>query len=304
MTEDFSLTSRGPKLFEHPIFSRAPHHSFWTPPVERLFLSMQRHVIQRQSFYVDELTGGGKSCAMHLATNKIAREWRLTVIRYNAKTNQFNSTRAFLKEMLHALQIEKTSGETWDIRNRVRNRVEELCEVSRMKTLFLWIDEGQALSDYELAFFRDLQSDLLENNKDLILFLVGDGIESRSDIKPAERERFVLNRVRVSRYTNEDVRSLFAQMDTAIFPAGSAISWPGYFLPKAVLAGFKLSVQAETCSEVFRDCLKQEVVEIQPRMLRRAVGLLLLQLENADSGDLCVTSDHWMNAIRRTIAKL
>jgi hypothetical protein len=298
--------SRRNYVLRHPLFHQHVGGCLWTPPVEQLYLRVKRTILLRQSAYIEEVTGQGKTCAAELILRQLPRDFEgLACVSFNARTNRFPFVRAFFKEILFRLDHPMLKGDAWDLRNRVGKKLEDLAVQSLWAMVFLWIDEAQALSLDEFLFLRDVQNDLRKVEADLVVLLTGeapelsrrlDGVKwSRSESVP---DRFAVERLPLNGYDVTALRALLEQIDRAIWPSNSSVTWTQFFFPRAVEAGFRVSSQAEACMDALASAkLLRSDDTCQPRLLRYVLERFFLDNDRHDKSGMIIPVTAWSNAV-------
>lgn len=292
-------------VLHHPMFRKEVDGCLWTAPVDRLHKRIMRSIVLRQGSYIEEATGEGKTCAMNLIAPRLPVDMpNLATISYREATNQFPSVRSFFKSFLIELGDQKLNGETYDIRNRVRQKLQEIALQSPWGMVWLWIDEAQAVSDPEFLFLRDIQNDLRSVHADLVVFLSGEApnLERRlGSIKEEERfcirQRFAARRLSLEGYKLPDVKDFFNKIDNAIWPIDSGITWTQFFFPEAFASGFRLIDEATKCMIALQDTKMLRSGEYcQIRFLKNVVACFCHVNADHDASIFNGTSDSWRNA--------
>lgn len=310
MSREYSLEWRKSQLLNHPVFKQNMIGCFWTGPVEQLFQQVSRFMILRQSAYVEGATGTGKSTAMGLVIRRLSALFNeMPFVNFNGQADGALSERATLKEFLTVLQHEKTSGETSDLRTRVRRRLEERGVNSSSGMIVLWVDEAQALSVTDFLFLRDVQNGLRKVEVDLIVFLTGEEPflhrrieDAKWDASRAVADRFAMKRLLLRGYGLDDVRHLFAQVDTAEWPDASGITWTQFFFPKAFETGFRFQSQALACISALESAkLLSHDGTCQPRLLKLVFQRFFLDHTREDKEEFTAPADAWLEAVSDAI---
>jgi len=310
MSSEYSPEWRKSQILNHPIFMQTVSGCLWTGPVERLYQKISRCIILRQSAYVEESTGKGKSIAMEFAINRLSQVFsELACVRFNAQTNYVPSVRAFFKEVLTALHHEKTTGETWDLRDRVRRRLEEVAVTSSSGMVILWVDEAQALNVTDFLLVRDVQNGLRDIQADLLVFMSGEEPYLHRRIKEAKwsasravADRFGMKRMLLDGYGFDETRELFSLIDAAVWPAASGITWTQFFFPKAFEAGFRLQSQAMACTSALESAkLLSRDGHCQARLLKMVVNRFMLDQTHNDASEFIASLDAWRDSVADAI---
>jgi hypothetical protein len=299
-------------VFDHPMFDTSKAAALWTPPVSELYAEVSRCLLVRRSGYIEEVTGKGKSCAKELILEQLRHDFNsLICVQFVAQTNRVPSVRAFFKELLTALHIDNTRGETWDLRNRVRHRLEELALSSGCTVVILWIDEAQALVKEEFLFLRDVQNGLRDIGVELIVFLSGESPflsrhmgEASWEYSHAVQGRFGMKRLVLKGYGVDDIAALFDLFDQSIWPLGSDITWTQFFLPKAYGANFRLLSEVDAFMSAFaEEKLLDGTRRCSPRLIRDVLSRFFLDLVEHDAPELVIEPGRWHDAINDAINK-
>ncbi|TCG06570.1 hypothetical protein BZM27_25540 [Paraburkholderia steynii] len=214
---------------------------------------------------------------MRLVFDRLPRDLdNLACIHIIAQTNRVPSVRAFFKELLTALGHACRTGETSDLRDRVRRRLEEVALSTGNSVAVLWIDEAQAWTGEEFLFLRDVQNALREVGSELVVFLSGEKpylYRSIQDVSTnrsrAIKRRFASTRVHLRGYGKREVSDLFEQIDRVVWPEASGITWTQFFLPKAFEAGFRLKSETDACmAALLRENVLDADKRCQPWLIR------------------------------------
>ncbi|MFM0114949.1 ATP-binding protein [Paraburkholderia nemoris] len=310
MSDEYSPEWRKSQVLNHPLFSQTISGCLWTAPVQQVFQQVSRSTILRQSAYIEEATGKGKSIAMEFALGRVSQVVNgLACVNFNAQTNYAASVRAFFKEFLTALHHEKTTGETWDLRNRVRRKLEEVAVNSSSAIVILWVDEAQALNVTDFLFLRDVQNGLREIHADLLVFMTGEQPylhrrieEAKWSASPAIADRFAMKRMFLGGYGLDETRHLFGLIDAAVWPASSGITWTQFFFPKAFDAGFRLQSQAMACTSALESAkLLSRDGHCQARLLKMVVQRFMLDEAKHDAAGFIASPDAWRDAVSDSI---
>jgi AAA domain len=310
MPTEYSPDWRKSQILNHPMFRQTLSGCLWTGPVERLYQQISRCLLLRQSAFVEESTGRGKSIAMEFVLSRLSQVIsELSCVSFNAQTNYVPSVRAFFKEFLTALRHEKTTGETWDLRNRVRRRLEELAVTSSSGIVILWVDEAQALNVTDFLFLRDVQNGLRDIHADLLVFMTGEEPylhrrieQAKWSASPAVADRFAMKRMFLDGYGLNETRELFGLIDAAVWPAPSGITWTQFFFPQAFDAGFRLQSQAMACTSALeRAKLLSRDGHCQARLLKMIVQRFMLDQAQRDDPEYSVSPDAWRVAVSDSI---
>lgn len=310
MTDEYSPEWRKSQVLNHPVFRQTISGCLWTRPVQELYQQVSRSTILRQSAYIEESTGKGKSIAMEFALSRISQVVNgLACVNFNAQTNYAPSVRAFFKEFLTALHHEKTTGETWDLRNRVRRKLEEIAVISSSGIVILWVDEAQALNVSDFLFLRDVQNGLREIHADLLVFMTGEKPylhrrieEAKWSASPAVADRFAMKRLFLGGYGLEETRQLFGLVDGSVWPTSSGITWTQFFFPKAFEAGFRLQSQAMACTSALESAkLLSRDGHCQARLLKMIVQRFMLEQTRHDAAGFIASPGAWRDAVSDSI---
>ncbi|RQP27707.1 hypothetical protein DF156_30970 [Burkholderia ubonensis] len=182
--------------------------------------------------------------------------------------------------------------------------LEEVALQSPWMMVWLWIDEAQAMADYEFLFLRDIQNDLRMMHADLVVFLSGEApyfsrrlCEMDECISKSIRERFANERLTLDDYQLNDVQDLFAHIDQAVWPVNSEITWTQFFFPVAYEAGYRLVDDARKCMKALADeKMLQSDGSCQIRLLRSVVARFFLDNTEQDASGLRTSLTAWQNA--------
>ncbi|SOE63578.1 AAA domain-containing protein [Burkholderia sp. D7] len=310
MSSEYSPEWRKSQILNHPIFRQTLSGCLWTRPVDQLYQQISRCMILRQSAYIEESTGRGKSIAMEFAINRLSQVVsQLPCVSFNAQTNYVPSVRAFFKEFLTALHHDKTTGETWELRNRVRRRLEEVAVTSSSGMVILWVDEAQALNVADFLFIRDVQNGLRDIHADLLVFMTGEEPylhrrieEAKWSASPAVADRFAMKRMWLGGYGLNETRELFGMVDTSVWPTTSGITWTQFFLPEAFEAGFRLQSQAMACTSALESAkLLSKEGHCQARLLKMVVQRFMLDQAHQDCPEFLASPDAWSDAVSDSV---
>ena len=306
MPDEYSLEWRAAQLINHPVFRQNLSGCLWTGRVEQVFQQVSRCMILRQSAYIEEPTGSGKSIAMEFVISRLTQLFgELACVSFNAQTNNVPSVRGFYKELLMDLHHEKTGGDTADLRNRVRRRLEELGVKSPSGTVIIWVDEAQALNVEDFLFLRDVQNGLRQVQADLLVFMTGEAPslhrridEAKWSASPAVADRFAMKRMYLGGYGLDEILELFGLIDAAIWPDASGIAWTQFFFPQAFEAGFRLQSQAMGCTSALESAkLLSRDGHCQARLLMKVVKRFMLDQAMHDGVKFIGSPDAWRDAV-------
>jgi hypothetical protein len=313
MSSEYSPEWRKSQILNHPVFKQGLSGCLWTGRVEQLFQQVSRCMILRQSAYIEESTGRGKSIAMEFAIGRLSQVVsELACVSFNAQTNYASSVRAFFKEFLTALHHEKTNGETWNLRHRVRRRLEELGVNSPCGIVILWVDEAQALNVTDFLFLRDVQNGLRDIHADLVVFMTGEEPylhrrieEAKWSVSPAVADRFAMKRMFLGGYGLNEIRELFGLIDAAVWPTTAELTWTQFFFPQAFEDGFRLQSQAMACTSALESAkvLSRDGC-CQARLLKMVVQRFMLDVTRLDDSEFIVSPDAWRDAVSDAIDNL
>jgi hypothetical protein len=293
-------------ILAHPLFCQHGGGCLWTPPIDRLYARIKRTTLFRQGAYIEEVTGQGKTCAMEMIQKQLLVDFEgLACVSFNAKTNRFPAPRGFYKEFLSRMGYPKLTGDTWDVRARATKKLEESAVQSPWGSVWLWIDEAQALNSDEFLFLRDLQNDLRKVEADLIVILTGEepALSERLDqVKwnhsRSVPDRFAVERLKLDGYNVADLQALLAEMDRAEWPQNSGITWTQFFFPKAFEAGFRALSQADSCMGALADAkLLRGDDTCQARLLRHVLERFFLDNAQYDTSKMVIPVAAWENAV-------
>ncbi|MGF6367927.1 hypothetical protein OKW40_000677 [Paraburkholderia sp. RAU6.4a] len=301
---------RKSQILQHPLLDTTGSGSLWTIPVDDLYTDIARCVLLRRSAFIEETTGQGKSCAMQLVIDQLSRNLDgLVCIHFIAQTNRVPSVRAFFLEFLAALGHEHMSGETQKLRMRVRRKLEEVALSTANSVSVLWIDEAQAWTREEFLFLRDVQNGLRDIGRELVIFLSGEEPylsrnmqDVSSTFSPAINRRFAMTRVRLGGYGKEELSDLFEQIDSAVWPESSGITWTQFFIPKAFQAGFRLRSEVDACMAALQkgNVLDREGL-CQPWLIRDVLSRFFIDVTDIDVAGLSIAAENWTSAIQDSI---
>ncbi|MEQ5842910.1 ATP-binding protein [Paraburkholderia acidicola] len=306
MSSEYSPEWRNSQILNHPIFMQNLLGCLWTGPVQQLYQQVSRCMILRQSAYLEESTGKGKSIAMEFAVERLSQvAGELPCVSFKAQKNDDPSGRGFYKGLLTSVHHNKIDGETSNLQLRAKRRVEELGVNSPSGTVILWVDEAQELNVADFLFLRDLQNGLRGVHADLLVFMTGEKPflhrrieEAKWSASPAVIDRFAMKRLSLGGYGLDEVRELFGLIDTAVWPAASGITWTQFFFPKAFEAGFRLHTQAIACTGALESAkLLSRDGYCQARLLKMVVQRFMLDQARHDNAEFVATPDAWRDAV-------
>ncbi|WP_265923352.1 ATP-binding protein [Cupriavidus nantongensis] len=240
-------------MAKHPLLHKGTRPPLWTPPVRECYEATKYLIVQRQSFFIEEPTGEGKTMMMRAISNQLPKDLGdITLTMYEAANKPAPSIRAFFKGFLSALKHPEKSGETADLRERVHRRLSAWAIDTCWQTVVLMIDEAQALIPEDYGFIKDIQNELESEGIDLVVISCGEspalGLmlkDMRRKISSACGDRFARHQLRIRGYDEKSIRALLQAIDVACWPAGTSQTWPGFFFPCAVAHGLLLERDAE-----------------------------------------------------------
>lgn len=291
----------------HPLLAKHNRAPLWTPPVQRFYTQAKWFILQRHSFYVEEPTGEGKSAVARALVERIQQDLGdIVTIVYCTQNKQAPSVRSFFKEFLDTIGHLSTSGETWDLQARARRRLVALASETSWRTILLVIDEAQALLADDLEFAKDLQNQLERERISLVVSLFGESpMLGQEDSRTQKAnhyacfDRFTHWRIPIDGYDRESLICLLKAMDASIWPAGSTLTWPSFFFPRATGRGFNFERQASRIWKALKDVRLVRPHDDNTVVVRRIfelMGYVAIHAEIYDKDSSDLDDDLWKEA--------
>lgn len=299
---------RAELALHHPLFTQRV--LLPTTPIEELFKIVKRIIVLRETgcCFV-AYSGVGKSCALDMVEAMIKIQMpNLCVVKHDTHNQQFPSIRAFFKHFLSTIKHQEKKGETYDLRERVVNWLIDEARISGLNMVLLSIDEAHAMAIQDFDFLKDVYNDLNREGVQLITILMGQDPDLRKTIdklKHASRldliGRFAMRILPFRAYDSlADLTRILKEIDDAIFPEGSRVSWTAFYFPKAFKEGFRLANEAPALWSAIKAVAPKGSAKSFSFPARQTfVAIRTFMIDNAgfDAPQIQLPSDAWMNAV-------
>lgn len=255
-----------PALLAHPLLAKGV--ILPTPPICELVTALRRAVMLREQGCCFTATSGyGKSYGLAMAQRELRRLFvDVPIYRHVIDNHQVPSIRAFFKHFLITAGETNISGETYDLRIRLENRLIDSGRSSDMKLVVMLIDEAQEMALQDFQFLKDIGNHLEDAGVQLVVIMMGQDPDFTTVIdklRTAGRldliSRFTLRRVEFRGLsTKDDIRAVLAEIDRQEHPLGSRCTWPQFFVPEAWRHGFRMEDQTEALAHALQLCLPEQ----------------------------------------------
>lgn len=225
-----------------------------TPPIVELFRAIKRVVVLRETgCCFTGYSGVGKTSALVVISAMLRLQIpNLCIITHAIQNQQFTSIRAFFKHFLNTVRHPQLGGETYDLRQRVANRMIDDARISGLNMVLLLIDEAQAMRLQDFDFLKDVFNDLKKEGIQLITVMMAQAPDFQKVVdalKNARRldliGRFVTRILPYRAYSRDDLKAVLKLIDEAEYPEDSGIKWTQFYYPEAFRHGFRLLSQLD-----------------------------------------------------------
>lgn len=280
-----------------------------TPPICELVTALRRAVMLREQGCSFTATSGfGKSYGLAMAQRELRNMFvDVPIYRHVVDNHQVPSIRAFFKHFLLTVGEPKISGETYDLRIRLENRLIDCGRNSNLKLIVMLIDEAQEMALQDFQFLKDIGNHLEDAGIQLVVIMMGQDPQFAAVIDKLRKKgrldlisRFALRRMEFRGLrTKDDIGRLLLLIDLQEYPLGSGCTWPQFFVPKAWGQGFRMKDQAEPLADALRACLPGRSLEcgVSARQLFLSIRRFLIDFADIDCKAMPLPCDLWKTAV-------
>jgi hypothetical protein len=280
-----------------------------TPPICELVTALRRAVMLREQGCCFTATSGyGKSYGLAMAQRELRTLFvDVPIYRHVIDNHQVPSIRAFFKHFLLTVGEPKISGETFDLRVRLENRLIDCGRSSGMKLVVMLIDEAQGMALQDFQFLKDIGNHLEDAGVQLVVIMMGQDPQFAEVIERLRSKgrldlisRFALRRMAFRGLTTkDDIRKVLSEIDRQEYPLGSGCAWPQFFVEKAWGQGFRMKDQAELLVDALQSCLPGRSLEcgVSARQLFLSIRRFLIDFADIEYRGETLPTDLWHTAV-------
>lgn len=293
---------------QHPLFTQTV--LLPTSPIEELYRIVRRIVVLRETgCCFTAWSGVGKTSALDMVLAMLKSQMpELCIVKHDTHNQQFPSIRAFFKHFLTSVGHKEQRGETYDLRMRLVNLLIDEARRSGMNMVLMSIDEAQAMKEQDFDFLKDIFNDLQRAGIQLVTILMGQDpelLDVIADLR-AKRRLDLIGRfaIRVLRFRAlnclADLDRILSEIDRAVYPEGSTLTWSEFFFPQAYSAGFRLQNEAPKFMEAIRSIAsvtESEIFDFPARQAFLAIRTFLIDNAMFDDRDMRLPEGTWKEAV-------
>lgn len=232
-------------------------------PLKQIYRQIREVIyLSEPGCWFEAASGAGKSTTIEYCKNALKEEFpELPVVGISEHVLPAAALRSFFIRMLEESKAVSLTGETARLRIRLAKHLSYLGKRSRLNTIVMLVDEGQAFRDTDLFINKDLFNDVKKFGGNLLTIIFGEKPKMASRVSElldgdngGLAQRFVGGRqLYFSGYTTvSDWESLFKNMDDFPIDIFDGKPLAHFFFQRSDISRFKFAKSAGAFFEALR----------------------------------------------------
>ena len=304
-------------MLQHPIISKKSRAEspLWTLPISNFYDNARTLLFLRQSFFIEEIAGEGKTIMMNVLRERLPRDLsEIHVLSYRGLNREIFSHGGFVRDLLYTVNHAALDGNSYELSRRLINDIVASALETNWKLIVMLVDEAQALRPIDFGFIKDLHNELEEVRIDFVVICCGESPKIRELFRTLSSEqqigcldRYFRHRLRLSGYGLEELQDLLEVIDVKRWPTDFGPTWTEFCFPLGYASGFRLANQAslfwQAMKEVhlIRDDKISEPSQDGKLLSRRifdALGFLAFKGMDKDCPNFEFPKEDWQSAAK------